>query len=70
MNYRKRPKILKYVIVSAVIFCMALLISIFTENILLAIPFENLTKDQLTLATNMIEGAVGAIAAGFVLYQL
>ena len=69
-NNRKRPRIIKYVFIAALIFCLALMLSFCAKLLLVSLPFANFSEEQITVMASLIEGAVGAIAAGFVLYQL
>ncbi len=66
-----KPSMFKYIAIALVIFVVAVIISVATRMILVSDPrFSGFSDDQASLVTSMIEGAVGAIAAGFVLYQL
>lgn len=71
MNRNQHPSIGRYVLIAVVIFTISIIISIAAKCILIfdtrIFFFE---QDQVLLITSMIEGAVGAIAAAFVLYQL
>lgn len=69
-NNRKRPQIIKYVFIAALIFGLALILSFCAKLLLMSLPFANFSEEQITVMASLIEGAVGAIAAGFVLYQL
>ena len=61
----------KYIAIALAIFVVAVIISVVTRMIFVSNPrFSSFSDDQASLVTSMIEGAVGAIAAGFVLYQL
>ena len=66
-----KVSILKYVIISIVIFGGSVLISEITRAVLIGniwgIEFSDVAAD---LVASLLQGAVGAIAAGFVLYQL
>jgi ribosomal protein S18 acetylase RimI-like enzyme len=63
--------ILKYVFISVLMFVIAIGISIITRMCLVSdMKFSSFTDNQASLISSMIEGAVGAVAAGFVLYQL
>lgn len=70
MDYRKRPKIVKYVAVSLGIFGMALALAFGVRLFLGTSFFADFSEEQISVAASLVEGAVGAIAAGFVLYQL
>lgn len=68
---KKKPSIIKYITISALIFFLGILISIFARIILMSNygPFQ-IGTEQADMIAGLVEGAVGAIAAGFVLYQL
>lgn len=72
MNRKKHePHFVRYVLISLFIFILALLISIISRMFLVAdSTFAAFSEEQAGLVTSMIEGVVGAIAAGLVLYQL
>lgn len=62
---------IKYIAIVVLIFGASVLISVLTRMLLVADPrFSPFSEEQAGLVTSMIEGAVGAIAAGFVLYEL
>ena len=67
---KKKPSIIKYITISALIFFLGILISIFARIILMSNygPFQ-IGTEQADMIAGLVEGAVGAIAAGFVLYQ-
>ena len=66
-----KPSMFKYIAIALVIFVVAVIISVATRMSLVSDSrFSDFNDDQASLVTSMIEGAVGAIAAGFVLYQL
>lgn len=67
---KKRPLVIRYIVIAVVIFWASVLISILTRTLLVTNSVFPLTEEQAGLVTGMIEGAVGAIAAGFVLYEL
>ena len=67
MDYRKRPKIVKYVAVSLGIFGMALALAFGVRLFLGTSFFADFSEEQISVAASLVEGAVGAIAAGFVL---
>ena len=69
-NNRKTP-LGKYLLVSLVIFVASVITSIITRMSLVGDHiFAGFSEGQASLVVGMIEGAVGAISAGFVLYQL
>ena len=70
-NMQKRPSILKYIVISALIFFLGILIAILAKIILVSDGgIFHLGAEQADMIAGLVEGAVGAIAAGFVLYQL
>ena len=52
------------------IFCLAFILSFGAKLFLASLPFANVGEEQFSVMASLMEGAVGAIAAGFVLYQL
>jgi len=67
----KGPGMSKYILISLVVFILALLVSILARMFLvLDGSFFGFSNEEAGLVTSMIEGVVGAIAAGLVLYQL
>lgn len=69
-NSRKTP-IGKYLLISLAIFIASVITSIVTRMSLVGDSiFSGFSEEQASLVVGMIEGAVGAISAGFVLYQL
>ena len=61
----------RYVGVSILIFCIGVLISVITNRILrINSVWLALDNAQISFVASVIEGAVSAIAAGLVLYQL
>lgn len=70
-NRRNFFHFIKYILVSLLVFISAVVISIIARMFLVAdCLFWGFTEDQASLVTSMLEGVVGAIAAGLVLYQL
>lgn len=68
---KNAPNLVRYVLISLFIFILALLVSIISRMFLVAdVTFTAFSNEQAGLVTSMIEGVVGAIAAGLVLYQL
>lgn len=68
---KNRPSIIKYIMISALIFFLGIVISIFAKIILVGnYSVFHLAVEQADMISGLVEGAVGAIAAGFVLYQL
>lgn len=71
MKKTGKPSILRYISIAAVIFLISLLASALTRVFLTGdVHLFPLKESQAALVTSMIEGAVGAIAAGFVLYEM
>lgn len=71
MKKTEKPSILRYISIAAVIFLISLLASALTRVLLTGnTHLFPLAENQAALVTSMIEGAVGAIAAGFVLYEM
>lgn len=71
MKKREKPLVMRYILIAVIIFGASVLVSALTRLLLVAdYHFFSVTEDQAGLITSMIEGAVGAIAAGFVLYEL
>ena len=71
MKKNKAPSLLKYILTSILVFVLALLVSIISRMFLVGeIAFAPFSENEAGLVTSMIEGVVGAIAAGLVLYQL
>ena len=71
MKKNKTPSLLKYILTSILVFVLALLVSIVSRMFLVGeIAFAPFSENEAGLVTSMIEGVVGAIAAGLVLYQL
>lgn len=65
------PSLVKYILLSLLVFILALLISILSRMLLVFDgTFLGFSEEQAGLVTSMIEGVVGAAAAGLVLYQL
>lgn len=68
---KNAPSLVRYILMSLFIFILALLVSIISRMFLVAdISLVAFSDEQAGLVTSMIEGVVGAIAAGLVLYQL
>ena len=71
MKKKARPLFIRYIVVALIIFSVSVLVSVLTRMLLVAdYQFLSFTEEQAGLVASMIEGAVGAIAAGFVLYEL
>lgn len=71
MKKKVRPLVIRYIAIAVIIFGASVLISVLTRLLLVAdYRFFSFTEEQAGLVASMIEGAVGAIAAGFVLYEL
>ena len=67
----KSPNLIKYILVSLLVFIAAIWISIISRMVLVFDgTFLGFSEEQAGLVTSMIEGVVGAAAAGLVLYQL
>ena len=67
----KSPNLIKYILVSRLVFIAAIWISIISRMVLVFDgTFLGFSEEQAGLVTSMIEGVVGAAAAGLVLYQL
>ncbi len=66
----KKPSIIKYTAFAIFIFLFAIFVSSCTRLVfVMTTDFTKLDNEGFSLITSMIDGAVGAIAAGFVLYQ-
>lgn len=67
----RKQLIIRYTLISIGIFVLSVVVAIFTRTILLrdGVLFS-LTDSQASLVTSMIEGIVGALSAGIVVYQL
>lgn len=61
---------IKYILISILIFIVAVLFADIMRLFLVESKLFSLSYEQAALIASMIEGAVGAIAAGFVLYEL
>ena len=71
LRTNRKPSIIKYICIAFVVFILAVVTSIITRMLLVSdVQLTGFSDDQAGLVTSMIEGAVGAVAAGFVLYQL
>lgn len=71
MKNKKKPLVVKYIIIAIAIFAASLLLSIFTRMLLVSDRrLASFSDEQATLVADMIQGAVAAIAAGFVLYEM
>lgn len=71
MRKRNRPPVVRYVLIGCVIFAAAVLVSVLTRMFLVRdFRFSSFSDEQAALVTSIIDGTVGAIAAGFVLYEL
>lgn len=67
----KAKKVLKYIILSIMLFLFSVIISILLRNLLLHdLTFYDFTEPEADLVVNIINGAVSALAISFVLYQL
>lgn len=67
----KKSSIVKYVMLAMLMFYFAVLVAVITRMLLVQdSKWVAFSDEQASLVTSMIEGAVGAVAAGFVLYQL
>lgn len=70
-NNGKKVSILKYVIISIVIFGGSVLLSEIARAVLIGnIWGMEFSDNAADLVASLLQGAVGAIVAGFVLYQL
>mgnify|MGYP001851578737 CR=1 FL=1 len=68
---KKKPRLAKYLLLSALIFVVAVLASISTRILLtFDVVFYHFPDDKAETVISIIDGVVGAIAAGLVLYQL
>lgn len=68
---KKKTTVLKYILIALGIFLLSVIIAIVTRMALVAdTAFLQFSDSQAGLVTSMIEGAVGAIAASLVFYQL
>ena len=56
---------IKYILISVLIFVIAVVVADIMRIILVGFDFLSLSVEQASLIATMIEGAVGAIAAGF-----
>lgn len=71
MKKKARPLVIRYIVIAVIIFGASVFVSVLTRMLLVAdCCFFSFTEEQAGLVASMIEGAVGAIAAGFVLYEL
>lgn len=72
MNRKKKSaRLSTYILISVLIFISAVLLSILPRMFLVLDPnIYSFSEGQAELVASMIEGIVGAIAAGLVLYQL
>lgn len=71
MIKKKRRLLISPVVIAVIIFFGSVFISILTRILLVMnYRFFSLTEEQASLVTSMIDGAVGAIAAGLVVYEL
>lgn len=71
MKKNTRPPVARYIVVAFIIFAVSVLMSVLTRMLLVMDHrFFSFSDEQASLVTSMIEGAVGAITAGFVLYEL
>lgn len=67
MSKNSKPSKTKYIIISLLILVIALFVAAITSNLLFVILKTNKPIEHMV---NMLEGIIGAIATGLVLYQL
>lgn len=68
---KKRKKGIRYLLLSIAVFVGSVLLAIVTRMCLVAdTTFWNFDEDQASLITSMIEGIVGALSIGIVVFQL
>lgn len=71
MKNKKKPLFVKYIFIAIAIFAASLFLSIFTRMLLVSDRrIASFSDEQTVLVADMIQGAVAAIAAGFVLYEM
>ena len=66
----KRYETVKYIVVSILIFIASVIVANIMRIVLTNAKLLSLSYEQANLIATMIESSVGAIAAGFVLYEL